>query len=686
MAATNPDRKLRKALSVYDLLGLSMGGIIGSGWLFGVNKAVYTAGPSAILSWVVGGILVLFVALAWAEVSAMAPRSGAIVRYPFWTHGSYTGFTFGWAYFLTAVTVPPIEVEGVLFGIASVDPSFASSLTTSGTFLGSPVEELNTLGIVFAALLMVLFFFLNYGGIRLLGKTNTYVTAWKIVIPIITFITLFALFRSGNFSLPPLPGAPGGSSAFFPLGSANTFLAIPTSGVFFAYLGFRQGLEYGGEAKHPQRDIPVATIGAVLLAMGIYTLLQISYIGAIDWGSISVTCTSSMANASLYPGCTPSAILAGASVPIVKGDWANLALSNWGTLPLKFAVASGAGAWFAFFAAVLLFDSWLSPSGTGWIYLGTSTRTLYGLSVEGYFPRGLHAIHDRFRIPWVALLVSLVLGIAFLAPLPSWYELVGFISSTSALTYVTGGAIVPVFRKYAAGLNRPFKLPAPWIFAGASFIASALVLFWSGFGTITWVLIAIYIGIGLYLLYAAPLKMGISWLASVVLAVITFVGLGVLAYFGPMYAAGESVPNTFLWSATNSGAEITYFALFGILTIGMPIIIWALVKREFRQHISAAFWVPVWTFAFYVLSYYTEFGPTPNGNGVAYPGAISLLFPDGTIIAIVVAAIFFVWAALSGFHTDEMKAVVAGGGIVKSEEEEEAELVSAPAISASPPV
>jgi amino acid transporter len=651
-ASAAADKKLRRALSVYDLLGLSMGGIIGSGWLFGVNKAVYVAGPSAILSWVVGGILVLFVALAWAEVSAMAPRSGAIVRYPFWSHGSYTGFTFGWAYFLTAVSVPPIEVEAVLFGIASVNSQFASSLTTTGTFLGSSIEELTPLGILFGALLMVVFFFLNYGGIRLLGKTNTYVTAWKIAIPVITFLTLFTLFNSGNFNFPPLSGAPSGSSNFFPLGVSSAFYAIPTSGVFFAYLGFRQGLEYGGEAKRPQRDIPIATIGAVLLAMLIYILLQVAYIGSINWANAGVT----------------------------PGNWAALSTSTWTTLPLKYAVAAGSGAWFAFFAAVLLFDSWLSPSGTGWVYLGTSTRTLYGLSIEGYFPRGLHALHERFRIPWVALVLSVIIGIAFLAPLPSWYVLVGFISSTSALTYVTGGAIVPAFRKYAGALARPFKLPIPWAFSGLSFVASALVLFWSGFTIITWVLITVYLAIGLYLVYAAPYKMGLSWGTSIALAVISFVVLGVLAYWGPMYAAGQTTPNTFLWSMTNWNTDIVYFAIFGAFTIGMPIVLWALVKPEFKKHISAGFWIPVWTFAFYLLSYFTEFGPTgfPNAGKPS-------MFPDGTFVAIVVGAVFFVWAALSAFHTDELKAVVAMGGVVKSEDEEEKELTPGTEVFEAPP-
>src|SRR5579875_2110486 len=117
------DRKLKRELSALDLLGLSMGGIIGSGWLFAVNAAAAVAGPSVILSWIIGGILVLFVALVYAEISGMLPRSGAIVRYPHYTHGSYTGYIMGWAYLLSSVTVPTIEAEAVVgYGIIYTCP------------------------------------------------------------------------------------------------------------------------------------------------------------------------------------------------------------------------------------------------------------------------------------------------------------------------------------------------------------------------------------------------------------------------------------------------------------------------------------------------------------------------------------------------------------------------------------
>ncbi|MEM0130190.1 MAG: hypothetical protein QXW75_01855 [Thermoplasmatales archaeon] len=64
--AVKSDQKLRKALTFQDLFFLSMGGIIGSGWLLGVAGGATLAGPSAVISWIVGGVIVLFIALTFA--------------------------------------------------------------------------------------------------------------------------------------------------------------------------------------------------------------------------------------------------------------------------------------------------------------------------------------------------------------------------------------------------------------------------------------------------------------------------------------------------------------------------------------------------------------------------------------------------------------------------------------------
>ena len=103
------DRRLRRVLSRSQLLMLSLGAIIGSGWLFSAMTADALAGPASYVSWIVGGVLVLLIAVAYAEVATMLPRSGAIVRYPHLTHGGYTGFILGWAYLLASASVPAIE-------------------------------------------------------------------------------------------------------------------------------------------------------------------------------------------------------------------------------------------------------------------------------------------------------------------------------------------------------------------------------------------------------------------------------------------------------------------------------------------------------------------------------------------------------------------------------------------------
>ncbi|MBX9840007.1 MAG: amino acid permease, partial [Silvanigrellaceae bacterium] len=68
--------QLKRNISKTSLLFLSIGSIVGSGWLFGSFYTAQTAGPAAILSWILGGICVGIIALTFAELSTMLPLSG----------------------------------------------------------------------------------------------------------------------------------------------------------------------------------------------------------------------------------------------------------------------------------------------------------------------------------------------------------------------------------------------------------------------------------------------------------------------------------------------------------------------------------------------------------------------------------------------------------------------------------
>ena len=59
------------------------------------------------------------------------------------------------------------------------------------------------------------------------------------------------------------------------------FTALSAGGIAFAFTGFQNGLMLAGEVKNPQRNIPIAILGAVLIGFVLYFMLQFSFIAAI---------------------------------------------------------------------------------------------------------------------------------------------------------------------------------------------------------------------------------------------------------------------------------------------------------------------------------------------------------------------------------------------------------------------
>jgi len=594
------DRHLNRAMGFTQLLFMSMGAIIGSGWLLATLAAASTAGPAATISWVIGGVFILFIALTYAEISGMLPRTGGIVRYPVLTHGSYTGWMIGWTYWLSAISVPAIEAEAVV--------TYVSSQTKTGTLtkISAGVTTLKWPdGILFAIGLMLLFFLLNYFGIRLLSEVNRWVTWWKLIIPTLTFIFLFTVLRGSNFH------SYGGFAA---QGTAPIFEALSTTGIIFAYLGFRQALEYGGEARNPQRDIPLATVGAIVIAMVVYVGLQVAFVGALRWPQAGV-----------HPG-----------------DWTALAKSSWSNAPLYDALKAAGVGWLASYAWVLLVDGGISPSGTGWIYLGTATRTNYGLSVHGMAPRALQVV-NRWRVPWVSTIVALVIGCVFLVPEPSWYKLVGFITSTTALTYIMGGVGLPVFRKYAPRLYRPFRLGWSQFWAPLSFLAAMLIVYFSGFSTLISVYAAVFLGLPLFAWYFVPVR---GWAKAAPAAV---VGLVFLAAWIYIHIRGGWVlrvnpPVSGRWSFGVYDAALSADVLF--MCAGL----WLISNPEGRRHIRSGLWFVIMLLCVLPLSYYGAFGPLTTP---------SIKFPWDTLISLGIGIVAYYWGVASGINTEELQDIVA---------------------------
>ena len=97
-------------------------------------------------------------------------------------------------------------------------------------------------------------------------------------------------------------------------------------------------------------------------------------------------------------------------------------------------------------------------------------RALYGMAADGYLPKKFLDISEKTRIPWVALIASLLIGIIFFFPFPSWYLFVSYESSATVLTYIIGPIALFAPRKYAPELKRPYRLSGASVIAPIAFI------------------------------------------------------------------------------------------------------------------------------------------------------------------------------------------------------------------------
>ncbi|MGW7819665.1 APC family permease [Streptomyces puniciscabiei] len=449
VATSDTGGGLRRDVGLIGLMWASVGSIIGSGWLFGAEKAVVAAGPAAIISWVIGTVAIVLLALVHAELGGMFPVAGGTARYPHYAFGGLAGMSFGWFSWLQAATVAPIEVEAMI-GYAKHWHFADGFQNANGTLTAS--------GIAVAVLLMAVFVAVNFLGVRVLAHTNSAATWWKIAVPLAAiFVIAIGNFHPGNFT----------SEGFAPKGAAGVLGAISSSGIIFALLGFEQAIQLAGESRNPKRDLPRATLGSVAIGATIYLLLQVVFIAALPHASFA----KGWANLN-YTG--------------ISGPWAGL------------ATLCGLG-WLAW---VLYADAIISPGGTGLIYTTATSRISYGLAKNGYAPK-VFAKTDKRGVPWFGLAVSFVTGVICFLPFPSWQTLVSFITSASVLMYAGAPLAYGVFKDRLPNHERPYRLPAGNIISPLSFVVANLIIFWSGWDTLWRLGFAILIGYVLLGSYAA---------------------------------------------------------------------------------------------------------------------------------------------------------------------------------------
>jgi amino acid transporter len=487
---TSPAGRFKKDLGFYSILTMSLGTVIGSGWLLLPSVVASYAGPASIFSWVFAGLIMLVVAVVYAELGAAWPAPGAVAEYPYLSHGSFTGHLSGWAAFISYAIIPPAEAVAVTRYAGTALPA-----------LVTPDSHLTGAGMGLAIAILALLGLINYVGVKYLGIFQSWVTSLK-YIPIILFVIIVGLFAFHPENLSAFGGfAPHGTSGFM-LGTAATV---------FALLGFRQALDFGAEAKNPGRDLPLALILTLVIAMVTYALVSLVFVGGIDWSALGAH-------------------------GVKNGGWASLQSLPAPVYNVTVAAGFGVLAWLIFA------DGLVSPNGPNITNVGSVPRVAYTMANNGSMPGVFLRLHPRFGTPGPGLLLAFFLEIIFLLISAGGYgELISIISVAFMVAFVMGPCSFTVLRHIAPDLPRPFRLKAGRLLAPLAFVLASLLLFWSKWPLTGETLAILFIGVLIYIGYGlkGTVKLGSIrygyWIVAYLFA------MALISYLGDTHFGGIDV-------------------------------------------------------------------------------------------------------------------------------------------------
>ena len=224
--------------------------MVGAGVFVLSGLAVQKAGPAALVSFVLAGVLVLLSALSFAVVASRARQGESGYAYVGRSLGGYWRFFALWAFYV-----------GGVIGVAFVLGAFGSYV--HDFFVGG------VSGLWWAVGAAVVLTLLNLGPADLIGRAETALVALKVGILLLLIVFAFIHVDRAHFS----PFVPHGATS-----------VVTTSGLLFvAYLGFNVVCSMAPEVRDARRTIP----RAIVLSMAIVVVVYLGVVVALLAGGIS---------------------------------------------------------------------------------------------------------------------------------------------------------------------------------------------------------------------------------------------------------------------------------------------------------------------------------------------------------------------------------------------------------------
>ena len=251
--------RLRHSLGVPHLVALAVGGSIASGFLLFAGQAIAIAGPAVLLSYLLGGIILVAVMACLTELVISKPRA-SFATYARDAMGPLAGFLTGWNYWLAWV-----------MGVAT--ESVAAGTYLNAQYTGIPVWLTAFVIIAFEMII-------NCIGVLLMGNYEVLLTTIKTVgLGVFIVVGILAILGIG---VPHHPVSDITShGGFFPQGGGAVFAALLT--VLFAYVGIELVSVAAEECRDPARAVPRATFHSVVITVGLFLVGSFVLLAVLPW-------------------------------------------------------------------------------------------------------------------------------------------------------------------------------------------------------------------------------------------------------------------------------------------------------------------------------------------------------------------------------------------------------------------
>ncbi|MBJ8346672.1 amino acid permease [Antrihabitans sp. YC2-6] len=390
--------ELKRTIGLTQLASFGIGATIGTGIFFVLSEAVPIAGPAAIISFVIAGVVAGLTALCYAELAGAVPVSGSSYSYAYSTLGELAAVVVGACLLLEyGVSAAAVSVGWSQYLNQLLNNVFGFQLPDAISLAPEEGGVVNLPAIILILLCGVLLI----RGASESAKTNAIMVAIKLgILAMFIVIGVFG-WNSDHFE------------NFAPFGLTGITSAAGI--VFFSYIGLDAVSTAGEEVKDPHRNMPLAILIALVTVTGVYVAVVAVAIGAQPAEEFE----------------DQKAGLAAILENIVGSTWPGTVIA--------------AGAVISIFSVTL-------------VVIYGQTRILFAMSRDGMVPPVFHKVNSRTLTPIPnTIIVCLVIGVLagfipinFLAAMTSIGTLVAFLVVSIA---------VVILRRTEPNLPRSFKVP-----------------------------------------------------------------------------------------------------------------------------------------------------------------------------------------------------------------------------------